>query len=317
MAEEAERGVGAGGTRSAPRSRRRCRRPRRSACRGRSRRRRRRSPGPRAASCSQRRFAGVSLRRVHIAAWSATRLNISPSSTPEQTLSWLPRIATRGFSDADHLDRLVRVGAVADDVAEDDRLVPVLAAHVGEHRLERLVVARGCPRGSGISSPCRRLAAQPSSDERHDPFGDLLRASPSRPPPRPPCGRRALARPARPALCHGSPRAAGRRRAARGRAAVSRSQRSQTRHGVLLERRAGLGTRERAAAGGDHPLRAGRASSAASSRSSARKACSPSSRKMAAIVRPASCLDAPVHVLERVARAGAPRGGRPCSCRRP
>ena len=43
------------------------------------------------------RFDRVSLRRVHIAASRAMRLNSSPFSIPEQTLSWLPRMPTSGF----------------------------------------------------------------------------------------------------------------------------------------------------------------------------------------------------------------------------
>src|SRR5258706_16283 len=52
--------------------------------------------GPSGNRWSHLRFAGVSFWRVHIAACSATRLNSSPSSIPEQTLSWLPRMATSG-----------------------------------------------------------------------------------------------------------------------------------------------------------------------------------------------------------------------------
>ena len=54
--------------------------------------------GPSGSERSHWRFEGVSFLRVHIAAWRATRLKSSPSSIPEQTLSWLPRMATRGLS---------------------------------------------------------------------------------------------------------------------------------------------------------------------------------------------------------------------------
>ena len=54
--------------------------------------------GPSGRLWSQRRLVRVSLRRVHMAASSATRLKSSPFSMPEQTLSWLPRMTTSGRS---------------------------------------------------------------------------------------------------------------------------------------------------------------------------------------------------------------------------
>ena len=54
--------------------------------------------GPWGRVFSHCRFDFVSFLRVQSAASRAMRLNNSPSSMPEQTLSWLPRIAARGRS---------------------------------------------------------------------------------------------------------------------------------------------------------------------------------------------------------------------------
>ena len=129
MAEEAERPPRRFRAPAARRRRRRCSGPRRTARRGRSRRRRRRAPGPRAAPRRYSRFSGVSASPVHGAGVARDVVEVAAVVDARRPPCRGCRGSTASGSSArTRSTHGVRLGAVADEVAEHDERGPRCSA---------------------------------------------------------------------------------------------------------------------------------------------------------------------------------------------
>ena len=102
---------------------------------------------------------------VHCAAVSAVWLKLPPASIPATTLSWLPRTVQNLAGQAAHrLDHLVGGGAVADQVAEHQHGVEVLAPGAAQDGLEGVPVGVHVGEDQDSAPSSQRAAGDPRRD---------------------------------------------------------------------------------------------------------------------------------------------------------